>query len=152
MSADVIHAMSEQLAADPASLVFLPLAEELLARGDVARAARVATRGAQRHAGRPDAHDLVARVALAQGDEAAADAAWSVAVRLDPYFFTAHRGLGFGWQKLARHILVMPAAGFTDWPMRTKFRPEHSRGAVFDNATGDIVTLLLRGGAGAATG
>ncbi len=94
MAVDDIHAMSETLAADPGSLVFLPLAEALLARGDLARAARVAQRGATRHPGRLEAHDLVARVALAQGDEAKAEESWIAVLHLDPDFETAHRGLG----------------------------------------------------------
>jgi len=94
MAVDDIHAMSETLAADPGSLVFLPLAEALLARGDLARAARVAQRGATRHAGRLDAYDLVARIALAQGDEAKAEESWIAVLHLDPDFGTAHRGLG----------------------------------------------------------
>jgi predicted regulator of Ras-like GTPase activity (Roadblock/LC7/MglB family) len=94
MSADSIHAMSETLAADPASLVFIPLAEALLGRGDLVHAARVAQRGMARHPGRVDAHDLVARIALAQGDEGRAEAAWRAVLGIDPSFGTAHRGLG----------------------------------------------------------
>ena len=94
MSGDDIHAMSETLAKDPASLVFLPLAEALLMRGDLARAARVASRGAQRHPARLDAHDLVARVALAMGDEPRAEEAWGDVLRIDATFGTAHRGIG----------------------------------------------------------
>ncbi len=94
MAGDQIHAMSEMLAADPASLVFVPLAEALLARGDLARAMRVAARGAQRHPARIDAHDLVARIALASGDEARAEEAWAQVLAIDPEFGTAHRGLG----------------------------------------------------------
>ncbi len=95
MSAEEIRAMSEMLAADPSSLVFLPLAEALLARQDLAHAARVARRGADRHATRADAHDLVARIALAQDDVAAAEAAWARVLDLAPEFGAAHRGLGF---------------------------------------------------------
>jgi len=95
MSAEEVRAMSEQLAADPASLVFLPLGEALLARGDLAHAARVARRGADRHGGRADAQDLVARIALSQGDPATAEAAWTNALRVQPEFGAAHRGLGF---------------------------------------------------------
>ena len=94
MAADDIHAMSETLAADPSSLVFLPLAEALLARGDLVRAARVAQRGATRHPQRVEAHDLVARIALAAGDEARAESAWASVLGIDPEFGTAHRGLG----------------------------------------------------------
>jgi tetratricopeptide (TPR) repeat protein len=95
MSPDDIRTMSEQLAADPSSLVFLPLGESLLARGDLAHAARVARRGADRHTGRPDALDLVARVALAQGDAPGAEKAWTTALTISPEFGAAHRGLGF---------------------------------------------------------
>lgn len=94
MYADDIRSMSEALAAEPQSLVFLPLAEALLARGDLTAAARVAQRGAGRHAMRAEAHDLVARIALAQGDEARAEAAWARVLELAPAFGTAHRGLG----------------------------------------------------------
>ena len=91
MSAD-IRTMSEQLAADPSSLVFLPLAEQLLARGELAHASRVARKGADRHAHRADVHDLVARIALAQGDEATAERAWQQALAIAPEFGAAHRG------------------------------------------------------------
>jgi predicted regulator of Ras-like GTPase activity (Roadblock/LC7/MglB family) len=94
MSSDDIHAMSETLARDPGSLIFLALGEALLARGDLARALRVAQRGAQRHVARLDAHDLHARVALAMGDEARAEDAWATVLRIDATFGTAHRGLG----------------------------------------------------------
>jgi len=94
MAADEIRALSELLAADPQSLVFIPLAEALLARGDLANAASVAQRGAARHPNRTEAHDLVARIALAQGDEARAETAWESVLALDPLFGTAHRGLG----------------------------------------------------------
>lgn len=94
MSGDDIHAMSEQLAVDPSSLVFLPLAEALLTHGDLPRALRVAQKGAARHAGRVDAHDLVARIALAQGDELLAEQAWAAVLGIEPTFGTAHRGVG----------------------------------------------------------
>lgn len=95
MSADAIRAMSEQLAIDPTSLVFLPLAEALLARGDLESAHRVARRGADRHAHRPDVHDLVARIALTQGDAEAAEHAWREALAISSDFGPAHRGMGF---------------------------------------------------------
>lgn len=94
MSAD-IRAMSEQLAAEPSSLVFLPLAEQLLARGDLQHASRVARKGAERHPRRADVHDLVARIALAQGDAATAERAWKASLELATDFAPAHRGLAF---------------------------------------------------------
>lgn len=95
MAADDIRAMSEALAAEPASLVFLPLGEALLARGEYSHAQRVAQRGATRHPHRADAQDLVARISLALGDEARAAAAWEAVLAIAPGFGTAHRGLGF---------------------------------------------------------
>jgi cellulose synthase operon protein C len=95
MDAESIRTMSEQLADDPTSLVFLPLAEALLARGDLAHASRVARRGAERHAHRADVHDLVARIALAMNDEATAERAWQASLAIASEFGAAHRGLGF---------------------------------------------------------
>lgn len=115
MSAD-IRAMSEQLAAEPASLVFLPLAEQLLARGELAHASRVARKGAERHAHRADVHDLVARIALAQGEEAAAERAWASALAIAADFGAAHRGLGFlcyrqgRWDDAEAHLAKARAA------------------------------------------
>ncbi|MBX3175425.1 MAG: tetratricopeptide repeat protein [Gemmatimonadaceae bacterium] len=108
--------MSEELAQDPSSLVFLPLAEALLARGELANAARVARRGADRHPQRPDAHDVLARVALQQGDPAAAERAWRSALRLAPQFGPAHRGLGFlcyeqeRWYEAEEHLAAARVA------------------------------------------
>lgn len=102
--------MSEQLAADPSSLIFLPLAEQLLARGDLAHASRVARKGAERHAHRADVHDLVARIALAQGEEAAAERAWLSALAIAADFGAARRGLGFlcyrqgRWEEAETHL------------------------------------------------
>lgn len=95
MDAEAIRTMSEQLADDPTSLVFLPLAEALLARGELAHASRVARRGADRHSRRADVHDLVARVALAMNDEASAERAWQASLAIAAEFGAAHRGLGF---------------------------------------------------------
>src|SRR5690606_23822729 len=104
------------LAADPSSLVFLPLAEQLLARGELAHASRVARKGADRHAHRADVHDLVARIALAQGDEATAERAWQQALAIAPEFGAAHRGLGFlcyrqgRWDEAETHLARARAA------------------------------------------
>jgi len=116
MSAEEIRSMSEQLAADPSSLVFLPLGEALLARGDLAHAARVARRGTERHTTRADAQDLVARIALAQDDAATAEQAWNTALAIVSDFGAAHRGLGFlryqqgRFDEAERHLGIARAA------------------------------------------
>jgi predicted regulator of Ras-like GTPase activity (Roadblock/LC7/MglB family) len=127
MSAEDIRAMSEQLAADPSSLIFLPLCEALLSRGDIAHAARVARRGADRHGGRADAQDLVARIALAQGDPATAEAAWTNALRIQTEFGAAHRGLGFlryqqgRFDEAEQHLGIVRAAQPNDPALEAAF-------------------------------
>jgi predicted regulator of Ras-like GTPase activity (Roadblock/LC7/MglB family) len=95
MAHDDIRALSEALAADPSSIAFLPLAEALRKRGDVEMAWRIATRGVERHSQRPDAHDLVARIALDRGDLARARAEWETVLTLQPANPGAQKGLGF---------------------------------------------------------
>lgn len=93
MSAEQIRALSDQLAAEPSSLVFLPLGEALLARGELAHALRVVRRGAERNPERSDALELLARIYLAQGDAAMAEAAWAAVLERDPEDPAARRGL-----------------------------------------------------------
>lgn len=92
---DDIRSLSEELAADPSSLVFLPLAELLRQRGEMELAFRVATRGLERHEQRVDAHALVARIALDRGDVLRARAEWERVLSFDPGHVEAHKGLGF---------------------------------------------------------
>jgi predicted regulator of Ras-like GTPase activity (Roadblock/LC7/MglB family) len=95
IDADEIRLMSDALAADPGSLVFLQLGEALRRQGQLDLAWRVATRGVERHAQRPDAHDLLARVAADRGDFDRARAAWESALALSPGHPAAQKGLGF---------------------------------------------------------
>ncbi len=102
MANDDIRALSEELAADPASLVFVPLGEALRRRGDLEVALRVAQRGVERHPTRADAHDLVARVSADCGDLERAIAEWETVLRLAPGHAGAHKGLGFICFQLGR--------------------------------------------------
>ncbi len=95
MGPDDIRALSDALAADPGSLVFLQLGEALRRQGQLDLAWRVAVRGAERHPQRPDAHDLLARVAADRGDLDRARSAWESALALSPGHPAAQKGLGF---------------------------------------------------------
>lgn len=95
MEADDLRMMSEMLAADPASLVFLQLGEALRRKGQLDLAWRVATRGVERHPQRADAHDLVARIAADRSDFARARAEWEQALAHSPGHPAAQKGLGF---------------------------------------------------------
>ena len=92
---DNITGMTNQLADDPASLVFLPLAETLRKRGQMDAALAVAQRGVQRYPEIADGHDLVARIHADRGDGDAAFDAWTAVLRLRPDHLGAHKGLAF---------------------------------------------------------
>lgn len=87
--------MSDQLARDPASLVFLELAEALRARGQLDAAAKVVQSGLARHPGSVAAIDLNARILADGGDMDGAQRAWKAALEIDPRHLGAHKGLGF---------------------------------------------------------
>jgi predicted regulator of Ras-like GTPase activity (Roadblock/LC7/MglB family)/predicted Zn-dependent protease len=93
--ADEIRRLSDDLARDPSSLVFMPLADALRRAGQLDVALRVALRGLDRHPYVADAHDVLARIHADRGDiERAADE-WEMALRLDPAHSQANMGLGF---------------------------------------------------------
>lgn len=90
-----IRAMTAELVADPASLVFLDLGETLRRRGRFQAALRVAEAGMARYPELADARDLAARIHSDLGDGEAAFDAWMDALQRDPSHLGAHKGLGF---------------------------------------------------------
>ena len=93
--ADDIRVWSDELARDPGSLVFLPLAESLRKQGQIETARKVASRGLQRHPNNADAHDLMARIQVDLGDLQAAFLAWEKAQQLVPGHVGAVKGMAF---------------------------------------------------------
>jgi tetratricopeptide (TPR) repeat protein len=98
--ADSIKSLTAQLAADPSSLVFLELGEELRRKGQLATARKVALQGLERHPHLADAHDLYARVLADQHDFERAFDEWDMAVRIAPHHAGALKGLGFLYFKV----------------------------------------------------
>jgi tetratricopeptide (TPR) repeat protein len=92
---DEIRRLSDELARDPASLVFLPLAEALRRQGQLDHALRIAARGVERHPNNADAHDLLARIAVDRGELDRAASAWEAVLRIAPTHVGARKGLGF---------------------------------------------------------
>src|SRR4051794_7209374 len=82
--ADDIHRLSDELARDPSSLVFLELGEALRRDGELDVALKIGVRGAERHPLHADAHALVARIASDRRDYARAYEAWEAVLRLAP--------------------------------------------------------------------
>ena len=95
MSTEDIRVLTSQLAADPSSLVFLPLGEALRRRGQLEAAQKIAVAGLTRYPDLADAHDLLARVLGDQGDLERAFDEWDIALRMDPRHAGAHKGIGF---------------------------------------------------------
>lgn len=93
--ADEIRLWSDELARDPSSLVFLPLAETLRRQGQVDMARKVAMRGLERHPHNPEAHDLLARINADRGDLAAAFSEWDMVRQLVPGHVGALKGMAF---------------------------------------------------------
>jgi predicted Zn-dependent protease/predicted regulator of Ras-like GTPase activity (Roadblock/LC7/MglB family) len=92
---DEIRRLSDELAHDPGSLVFVQLAEALRRHGQLDHALRIAARGVERHPVNPDAHDLLARIAVDRGELDRASTAWETVLRLAPTHVGARKGLGF---------------------------------------------------------
>lgn len=115
--ADEVRLWSDELARDPSSLVFLPLAETLRRQGQLDLAGKVATRGLERHPHNPDAHDLLARIHADNGDLQAAFDEWDMVLRLVPGHVGAIKGMAFIRFQQGRHEeaerLLVQAQGHT---------------------------------------
>jgi predicted regulator of Ras-like GTPase activity (Roadblock/LC7/MglB family) len=92
---DDIRRFSDELARNPASMVFLPLGEALRTRGQTDVALRVAMRGLERHPYDADAHDLLARIYVDRGETEKALDEWDAAIRCTPGHAGALKGMGF---------------------------------------------------------
>jgi tetratricopeptide (TPR) repeat protein len=92
---DEIRRLSDELARDPSSLVFVPLGEALRRQGSTDLALKIALRGLERHPYHPDGHDLIARIAVDRGEMERALDEWDMALRLAPEHVGARKGLGF---------------------------------------------------------
>ena len=92
---DDIRRWSDELARNPASMVFLPLGEALRTRGQIGVALRVAMRGLERHPYDADAHDLLARIYVDRGETEKALDEWDAAIRCSPSHPGALKGMGF---------------------------------------------------------
>jgi tetratricopeptide (TPR) repeat protein len=90
-----IRRLSEELARDPSSLVFLQLGEALRRAGQLDLGLKVAHRGLERHAHNADAHDLLARIQVDRGELQDAFDEWDMVLRLAPEHVGARKGMGY---------------------------------------------------------
>ena len=92
---DDIRRLSDELARDPSSLVFLQLGEALRRREQLDHAFKIAIRGLERHPHNAEAHDLLARICVDRGELERAFDEWDMVLRLDPAHVNARKGMGF---------------------------------------------------------
>jgi predicted regulator of Ras-like GTPase activity (Roadblock/LC7/MglB family) len=92
---DDIRRMSDELARDPGSRVFLPLGEALRRQGQPDLALKLAQKGVERHPHFIEAHDLLAKVFVDKRDFEHAAEEWDTVLRLSPGHLGALKGLGF---------------------------------------------------------
>jgi tetratricopeptide (TPR) repeat protein len=90
-----VRRMSDELARDPSSRVFVGLGEALrrLRQTDLART--ITLRGLERHPHLAEAHDLLARISVDSGDLERAFDEWDMVLRLSPGHLGALKGMGF---------------------------------------------------------
>jgi predicted regulator of Ras-like GTPase activity (Roadblock/LC7/MglB family) len=109
-SAQQVRQWSEEVAADPGSRAFLPLAEHYRAAGRRDAALRLVVRGLERHPYDVEAHHLLGLLYRDAGDLLRAEDEWSTAVALAPEHLGARRELGLfyhargDWEQAVRHL------------------------------------------------
>ncbi len=86
---------SEDVARDPASLSFLPLARAYRKQGRRDAALRLCLRGLEQHPANVEAHSLLAILYFESGQRVKAYDEWSMVLTLEPGNFDALRGMGF---------------------------------------------------------
>ncbi|CAN5831311.1 hypothetical protein BH23GEM6_BH23GEM6_16740 [soil metagenome] len=115
-----IRRWQDDVANNPASASFLPLAEIYRREGRVGVARRLLTRGLKHYPDNLDAHFLLGRLLNDLGETTDAERKWEEVLRLDPDHLPARRLLGFlhlksgDWSRAALHLEVIEAAGAAD--------------------------------------
>lgn len=106
---------SAEVARDPTSPAFVPLARALRRQGRRDAALRLCLRGLEHNPSHVEAHLLLGLLYLDAGDRERACDEWGIVLRLEPGNFEAHRGMGFTYLErgnygLARRHLEQAAA------------------------------------------
>jgi len=86
---------SAEVARDPASPAFVPLARAFRRQGRREAALRLCLRGLEHNPAHIEAHLLLALLYLDSGDRQRACDEWGMVLHLEPESFEAHRGMGF---------------------------------------------------------
>lgn len=95
MTASELQRWSRDVAEDPGSPAFVPLARAYRRQGRREAALSVVLRGLERNPEHVDAHAVLALLHVDAGEREKAGDEWEMILRLDPQNFDARRGLGF---------------------------------------------------------
>ena len=115
---------SEEVAADPGSPAFLPLAQYYRAAGRLEAAVRLVVRGLERHPNDVEAHHLLGLLYRDGGDDVRAFDEWDIALALAPEHHSARRQIAFlchergDLEAAERHLEKALEADFEDAEVR----------------------------------
>lgn len=112
IEAQRIRRWQEEVARDPGSLSFLPLADVYRREGRLAVALRLCVRGLERHPDHVEGHVLLGRIYRELGELEPACDELDIALRLDPDHRAARRALGYlflerrAWAEAVHHLAI----------------------------------------------
>ena len=115
IEAQRIRHWQDQVARDPGSPAFLPLAEVYRKEGRLTVALRLCLRGLERNPDHVEAHVLLGRIYRERGELDSACDELDIALRLDPEHRSARRALGYlclerrDWAAAVQHLEVAAA-------------------------------------------
>jgi tetratricopeptide (TPR) repeat protein len=130
-----VQLWSEEVARDPGSPSFVPLARTYRRQGRRDAALRVCLRGLENNPTHVEGHTVLALLYLEAGDRERAKDEWATALSLDPDSFEAHRGIGFldlergAFEEARRHLERASAARPEDMPVQDALRLARERAA-----------------------
>jgi predicted regulator of Ras-like GTPase activity (Roadblock/LC7/MglB family) len=128
-----VRQWSEEVAADPGSAAFRPLAEHYRAAGRPDAALRLVIRGLERHPNDVEAHHLLGVLYRESGEMVKAFDEWDIALALDGEHFPSRRAIGMllaergEWEAAERHLEKALEGDFTDQEIRGVLEEIHAR-------------------------
>lgn len=128
-----VRQWSDEVAADPGSPAFRPLAEHYREAGRADAALRLVIRGLERHPNDVEAHHLLGVLYREAGESVKAFDEWDIALALDAEHFPSRRAIGMllaergEWDAAERHLEKALEGDFTDTEIRARLEEIHAR-------------------------
>jgi tetratricopeptide (TPR) repeat protein len=128
-----VRQWSDEVAADPGTPAFRPLAEHYRESGRADAALRLVIRGLERHPHDVEAHHLLGVLYREGGDPVKAFDEWDIALALDAEHFPSRRAIGLllaergEWDAAERHLEKALEGDFSDPEIRGILEELHAR-------------------------